>query len=112
MKGNMKPSKMGIVENKKVMLLKDEEAYYSGYAGNPIVIIKAGTVGIVGSTDVPYVCPMKDRAENKRRGDYFVCVDFEVEGKYSGNPKFENNIWRCGVNPKNLKLLNQDLTSH
>ena len=99
----MKPSKKGIIEGIKVELLKDQEAYYSGYAGNPKVIIKKGTVGVVGATDVPYVYPMKDASENKRRGDYFVCVDFKIPGVYSGNPKFKQNVWRCGVNPKDLK---------
>ena len=99
----MKPSKKGLVKGVKVVLLVDHEAYYSDYAGNPVVIIEAGTVGVVGSTDVPYVHPMKDDAANKRRGDYFVCVDFVVPGKFSGNPKFGYNTWRCGVNPRDLK---------
>jgi len=101
----MKPSKKGIVQGVKVVLLKDEEAYYSGYTGNPVVVIKAGTVGVVGSTDVPYVCPMKDRVENAKRGEYFACVDFKVPGVYSGNPKFKQDVWRCGVNPRNLKVV-------
>lgn len=99
----MRPSKKGFVEGVEVRLLKDEEAYYSGYAGNPVVVIKAGTIGVVGATDVPYVCPMKDNAENKRRGDYFVCVDFVLPGVFSGNPKFKQNKWRCGVNPKDME---------
>ena len=101
----MKPSKKGIVKGVKVVLLQDEEAYYSGYAGNPVVVIKAGTVGVVGSTDVPYVYELKDRAENAKRGNYFVCVDFKVPGVFSGNPKFKQDVWRCGVHPRNLKVV-------
>jgi len=99
----MKPSKKGIVKGVKVVLLQDEEAYYSGYAGNPVVVVKKGTVGVVGATDVPYVHPMKDRIENAKRGNYFVCVDFKIPGVYAGNPKFKQDVWRCGVNPKNLR---------
>jgi len=101
----MKPSKKGLVKGIQVCLLKDEEAYYSGYAGNPVVIIPKLTIGIIGATDVPYVCPMKDRGENLKRGDYFVCVDFVVPNKFAGNPIHKNNTWRCGVNPKNLKIV-------
>ena len=95
-----KPSKMGFVEGLKVELKKDYEAYYSGYAGNPVVVIKKGTVGLIGSTDVPYVKPTRD----KSRGAYFVCVDFKLPGVFSGNPKFNHHTWRCGVNPKDMKL--------
>ena len=97
----MKPSKKGLVKGILVRLLKDEEAYYSGYAGNPVVIVKAGTVGIIGATDVPYVTGSKELG----RGDYFACVDFLVPDKFSGNPIHKNNTWRCGVNPKHLKIV-------
>jgi hypothetical protein len=98
-----RPSKRGLVKGVKVVLLQDEEAYYSDYAGNPKVVVKAGTVGMVGATDVPYVCHMRDPVQDEQRGAYFVCVDFKIPGVYSGNPKFKQDVWRCGVNPRNLK---------
>ena len=101
----MKPSKKGFVKGVKVVLRKDYKPYYSGYAGNPDVVVKAGTVGVVGSTDVPYVYPMKDNEENKRRGVWFVCVDVKLPGVFSGNPKFKQDVWRCGVNPKDMRLV-------
>ena len=100
----MRPSKKGIVPGVEVMILQDEEAYYSDYAGNPKVVVKAGNIGVVGATDVPYVHPMRD-LQGRLRGDYFVCVDFKIPGVYSGNPKHGNDVWRCGVNPRHLKMV-------
>ncbi len=90
-----------LVVGSKVELLKDWKAYYSEYAGNPKVVIKAGMVGVIGATDVPYVYCTEDVS----RGDYFVCVDFVLPGVFSGNPKFKQTTWRIGVNPKYVRLV-------
>ena len=82
----------------QVQLTQDEIPYYSGYAGNPHVLIPKGSIGIVGASKVPYVT----ESQTKGRGNYFVCVDFVVPDKFQGNPIHKNNTWRCGVNPKNL----------
>lgn len=94
---NIKKIKVG----DKVEVTKVHVPYYSGYAGNPTVVITAGTIGIVGATNVPYV--RNSQASDKGRGDYFVCVDFKVRGKFDGNPTLKQNKWRCAVDPKNLK---------
>jgi hypothetical protein len=99
----MKPSDKGFAVGRKVVLLREETPYYSGYAGNPNVAIPQGSTGIVGATDVPYVAQSRDRG----RGDYFVCVDFVLEGVFRGNPVHKQNRWRCGVNPKHLRMEKQ-----
>ena len=90
------PSQLGFVEGVKVVFLKDATPYYSGYAGNPQVIVKSGTIGVVGATDVPSV---------KRENIYFVCVDVKIPGVYQGNPENRYDLWRCGVDPKEIKVM-------
>ena len=99
MGGEMKPSSKGFTVGMKVVILQDETPYYSGYAGNPHVAIPSGSIGTVRATDVPYV----KQSNEKGRGDYFVCVDFVLNGVFMGNPIHNNNQWRCGVNPKHLR---------
>ena len=81
----------------KVALKVDHEAYYSGYAGNPVVIGPAGTVGVVGSVNVPFVWRIKGHPTT------FNCVDFVLPGVYSGNPIYKHDTWRCGVVDKDLR---------
>jgi len=80
----------------KVTCKQEEAAYYSGYAGNPVVIFKPGMVGIVGSVKVPYV--RTSRGQNS----YFVCVDFKVAGVFQGNPKCGNDTWRVPLDYVNI----------
>jgi hypothetical protein len=79
--------------NDQVETLVDCEPYYSGYAGNPVVHIPKGSIGIVKVVKCPYV----------RIKGYFNCVDFIIPGKFSGNPKFKNNVWRASLNDKEIK---------
>ena len=88
----LKPSKFQIGD--KVEILIDKEPYYSDYAGNPKVVIPKGSVGTIGAVNVPSVC---------REGVTFNCVDFVLEGVFSGNPIHKNNTWRCAVFTKDLK---------
>ncbi len=80
----------------RVTCKREESAYYSGYAGNPVVIFKPGMVGVVGAVKVPYV------QTRSGQNSYFVCVDFKVPGVFSGNPKFGNDTWRVGLDYSNI----------
>ena len=77
----------------KVTVSTEIKAYYSGYAGNPEVIIEPGMIGIVTAVKVPCV--------NKQ--GFFNCVDFVIKDKFSGNPKYKNNTWRIAA--KNNELV-------
>lgn len=77
----------------QVELREDVEPHYSGYAGNPDVVVKAGTVGTVEAVDVPKV----------RHPGTFICVDFLLPGVFQGNPKYNACIWRCPVSSKQIK---------
>lgn len=83
----------------KVVLKKAQEAYYSGYASNPVVILPVGAVGIVGSVDVPCCYYIKGQPQK------FNCVDFVLPGVFAGNPIHGNCTWRCGVFENEMKLL-------
>jgi hypothetical protein len=72
-----------------VTVLVREEAYYSGYAGNPRCFLEPGQVAYVGAVKVPYVRESKD----KGRGDYFTCVDWVADGRK----------WRAGVANRNIR---------
>lgn len=72
----------------KVVILVDKQPYYSGYGGNPLVTIPKGTIGTVEAVNVPSV---------HRDNIYFNCVDFVLDGVYSGNPSFKQNVWRCSL---------------
>ena len=83
----------------KVYLKVDAVPYYSGYAGNPKVLIKAGTVGVVGAVDVPPVCcPRGERPIS------FACVDFHLPGMFQGNPEFNHCTWRVAVRCDQMTL--------
>lgn len=77
----------------KVTVTKETPAYYSGYTGNPVCIIKPGIIGTVKANDIPYV---------SKKGT-FSCVDFEVPGVFNGDPKHNNTTWRIGVPQNYLK---------
>lgn len=65
--------------------------------------IAAGTTGIIGATNVPYVRTKDGRDKS------FCCVDFPADTPlldYSGRPvEYENahsNEFRCAVDPEEL----------
>ena len=70
-----------------------EEAYYSGYAGNPECSFEPGDTGTVAAVEVPYVT---------RRNSTFVCVDFQKEGVSCGS---HGEPWRVGLDYSNIKVL-------
>lgn len=72
----------------RVELLTDQAPYYSGYAGNPVVKIPKGSVGIVGAPKVPTVHGPRS---------WFACVDFVLPGVFQGRPELGYTTWRCGV---------------
>lgn len=78
----------------EVVTLKDVEPYYSGYAGNPKVIIPKGSFGLVGAVKCPYV--------NKK--GYFNCVDFLIPGVFQGDAKFNDCTWRASLTNKEIKV--------
>ncbi len=65
-----------------------EEAYYSGYAGNPVCFLEPGEPGVIGAVKVPKV-------RLTAGGLYFCCVDFVKGGRQ----------WRAGVDYGKLKLV-------
>lgn len=85
----------------KVVLTKDKEAYYSGYGNNPKVVIKAGTIGVVGAVDTPQVRKPIGRHANET----FTCVDFVVPEVFRGDPRHGNNTWRCSVYKNEMRAL-------
>ncbi len=64
-----------------------EEAYYSGYYGNPICWFEPSDIGIVKQIDVPYVTS----------NGTFTVVDFM-------KPPLPNGcqVWRVALNPLNV----------
>lgn len=70
----------------KVRSKISKEAYYSGYAGNPVVTITPDMVGTIGSLGCPAV-----RGTERR----FHCVDYVIPEVFSGNPIHGNNVWRA-----------------
>lgn len=68
------------------------EAYYSGYAGNPVCFLEPAMVGVIAAVDVPYVRRSRGSSET------FACVDFTHTIRTRGG----NAEWRAGVDPKNL----------
>lgn len=71
-----------------VILKEDTEAFYSGYACNPVVIISAGSVGIVGS-EPDHFQPSKGGYRSQ------VCVDFVTDVPSASNPP--SYRWRIKV---------------
>lgn len=86
----------------KVVTTQDERPYYSGYAGNPVVLIPKGSIGYIGAIDVPCV----------RGKGTFNCVDFIVPDKYNGNPALKNDKWRCSIKSENLKSASLKLSKN
>ena len=78
----------------KVITKIDCIPYYSGYAGNPNVMIPKGTIGTIGSVKTPYV--------NKQ--GYFNCVDFVIPSQWNCSPRYHYNSWRASLTDKELKL--------
>ena len=64
-----------------VTVTERQEAYYSGYAGNPVCFLEPGDVGGIGAVKVPKV-------HWTPGGHYFCCIDFTKHGR----------TWRAGVN--------------
>lgn len=56
----------------KVQVKQPVEAYYSNYGGKPQMTLTPEIVGTIGAVKVPFVRASRDR----KRGDYFVCVDY------------------------------------
>ena len=76
------------VKGEQVTCLRPIQAYYSGYAGNPICYFEPGDVGVIGAVDVPAVYHTPENP-----CDLFACVDFEKkEAPQSGN---NGAMWRC-----------------
>ena len=79
----------------KVRSKISKEAYYSGYAGNPVVTITPEMVGTIGAINVPAVRGSKP---------YFHCVDYVIPEVFSGNPIHGNNVWRASFHEDELEL--------
>ena len=71
-----------------VTVIEREEAYYSGYAGNPVCFLEPGETGMIGAVKAPKV-------RHTSGGLYFCCVDFVKGGRQ----------WRAGVDYGKLKLV-------
>ena len=71
-----------------VELLVDVVPYYSGYAGNPKVLITKGTIGRIGAVNVP---PVRGNGAN------FLCVDFNKIGFVRGAKNPSVVCWRAAV---------------
>lgn len=89
-----KSNRPALAVGDRVRLLVDKEPYYSGYAGNPKIVITAGTIGTVGAVDVP---PVTVRKWSKRQEEDFTCVDFNLPGVYQGDERHNNTVWRAAV---------------
>ena len=81
----------------KVTVTEEIEAYYSGYAGNPEVIIKPGQIGTVKSVHVPSLW---------REKGFFNYVDFIIPGVFNGDRIHNNCTWRIAAQDKQLKIIN------
>lgn len=71
-----------------------QEAYYSGYAGNPVCALEPGMIGVIAEVDVPYVRRLRGKS------DSFACVDFD-------HPADPGRSWRAGVDPRDLVPLGE-----
>ena len=74
----------------KVTVNTRQEAYYSGYAGNPDCFLEPGETGVIGAVKVPKV-------RRTPGGDYFCCIDFTKAGR----------TWRAGVNYGEIMRIRQ-----
>lgn len=91
-----------------VVLKVDKVPYYSGYGGNPEVLIKAGTIGIVGAVDVPRVSPPRNEADNEPTT--FHCVDF-VRPEFNGDPTHGNHTWRVSAYAREIAISDPSLAT-
>jgi len=80
----------------KVRSKISKEAYYSGYAGNPVVTITPDMVGTIGAINVPAVRGSKP---------YFHCVDYVIPDVFSGNPIHGHNVWRASFHEDEIELV-------
>jgi hypothetical protein len=78
----------------KVQILVDKDPFYSGYAGLPIVVIPAGSVGVVGGY----------------RGCGDMLIDFTLPGvwmNFIGQPERQragiDDVWRVSVLKAEIK---------
>jgi len=72
----------------RVTVTVRQEAYYSGYAGNPVCFLEPGEEGVIGAVKVPKVT-------RSPGGDYFCCIDFVKDGR----------TWRDGVNKGEIRRI-------
>ena len=84
------------------------EAYGSGYPKeHPVCVFKPGDIGIIASTEVPYVIT---------REGTFACVGFYQTGNIRNLHHWQENgeaPWRAGVDYPNLRELTpQELEAH
>ena len=91
-----------------VVLKVDKVPYYSGYGGNPEVLIKAGDVGQVVAVDVPRVCESTDR--DHPAPPTFHCVDF-VREEFQGDPTHGNHTWRVSAYSHEVTLADPALAT-
>ncbi len=70
----------------RVTVTTRQQAYYSGYAGNPVCFLEPGEEGVIGAVKVPKV-------RRTPGGDCFCCIDFVRDGR----------TWRTGVNYGEIK---------
>jgi len=91
-----------------VVLKVDKVPYYSGYGGNPDVLIKAGSTGIAGAVDVPRVCGPKNPCNPEP--DTFHCVDF-VLAEFQGDPTHGNRTWRVSAYSHEITLADPALAT-
>lgn len=88
-------SKTKIQDGVKVSPQSKHEAYYSGYAGNPVQFFSPGMIGVVAYADVPPV-----------RGDYRIkhaVIDFQ--GAEHGVGKYSRTEWRVMVPHNDLRVV-------
>jgi len=84
----------------KVSLRRPMKPYYSGYSGNPDVIVGVGQVGVVGAVDVPAVHPTRS---GKTRT--FNCIDFMLPGVFQGDARHARCTWRVSASDEDLRLV-------
>ena len=94
----------------RVRLLVAKEPYYSGYSGNPRVVIPKGTVGVVGAVRVPPVTVSRawQKEHPGQEPPDFNCVDFVIDGVFQGDERHGNNNWRCAVYDHEMELEEDD----
>ena len=80
----------------RVTLTKPMEAYYSGYAGNPVVFITPGTKGTVTHIDMPPV----------RGWGKLYCIDFVLPVVSSEKSPYPlSHIWRVAARLNEMRKI-------